>query len=58
VLTPEELAREIIDALLEQRGWAMQDRNAANLSASRGVAIRTFTLKQGHGFADYLPKLG
>jgi len=56
--TPEDLARENIDALLEQRGWAVQDRNAANLSASRGVAIRTFTLKQGLGFADYLPKLG
>ena len=30
------------------------DRDEINLSAGRGVAIREFKLKQGHGFADYL----
>lgn len=25
-----------------------------NLTASRGVAVREFKLKQGHGYADYL----
>lgn len=32
----------------------MCDPNAAHISAHRGVAIREFPLKQGHGFADYL----
>src|SRR3990172_11005335 len=44
---PEQLARENIDALLEQCGWAVQDKNAANLSASRGVAVRELSFKTG-----------
>jgi hypothetical protein len=51
---PENKARENIDRLLSQAGWAVRDQSAANILASRGVAIRNFTLKQGHGFADYL----
>ncbi len=52
---PNELqARGEIDALLIAAGWAVLDANAANIHASRGVAIREFPLKQGHGFADYL----
>ncbi len=52
---PNELqARGRIDALLEAAGWAVFDANAANIHASRGVAIREFPLKSGHGFADYL----
>lgn len=38
--SPEELAREKIDALLTQCGWILQNRSTINLSASRGVAIR------------------
>ena len=45
--TPEELARENIDALLNRCGWVVQDKNAANLSASRGVALRELTFKTG-----------
>ena len=51
---PEDAAREQIDAALEQAGWVVQDADAANVHAGRGVAIREFPLKQGHGFADYL----
>jgi len=51
---PEAKAREKIDAQLEQSGWIVQDRDEINLSAGRGVAIREFRLKPGHGYADYL----
>ncbi|MEA2603261.1 MAG: type restriction enzyme subunit [Acidobacteriota bacterium] len=51
---PEERAREAIDAALTAAGWAVQDANAVNLHAGRGVAIREFPLKAGHGAADYL----
>ena len=50
---PEQEARKAIDRLLEQAGWVVCDANAANIHASRGVAIREFPLP-GHGFADYL----
>ena len=53
-MTPEEQARVSIDYLLEQAGWAVQDATALNLYASRGVAVREFALKPGHGSADYL----
>jgi hypothetical protein len=43
--SPEELAREKIDALLQQCGWTLQNRSTINLSASRGVAIREALLK-------------
>ena len=52
--TPEEQAREQIDGLLRDAGWVIQDLAQANVSAARGVAIRSFPLKTGHGFADYL----
>ena len=53
-MTPEQLARIQIDALLTSAGWAVQDADAINLSAARGVAVREFGLKPGHGAADYL----
>ena len=53
-ITPEEQARVNIDNLLEQSGWAVQDSAAVNLYASNGVAVREFSLKPGHGAADYL----
>jgi type I restriction enzyme R subunit len=49
---PEAVAREHIDAALEQAGWAVQDRDDVNLTAARGVAVREFKLADG--FADYL----
>jgi type I restriction enzyme R subunit len=51
---PEESAREQIDEALSTAGWAVQDASEVNLHAARGVAIREFPLKHGHGFADYL----
>ena len=44
---PEQLARQEIDALLAPCGWAVQDKRAVNLAASRGVAVRELTFKTG-----------
>ncbi len=51
---PEEKARQEIDRRLAAAGWVVQDRREANLHAGRGVAVREFLLKPGHGSADYL----
>ena len=53
-MKPEDTARKQIDDALERAGWVVQDANVANVHAGRGVAVREFPLKQGHGFADYL----
>lgn len=53
-MDPEREARQKIDALLAQSGWVVQDGQALNLYAARGVAVREFRLKPGHGQADYL----
>ncbi|MBU2753554.1 DEAD/DEAH box helicase family protein [Acidithiobacillus sp. CV18-2] len=53
-MKPEDNARKQIDELLRQAGWAVCDPQDAHISAHRGVAIREFPLKSGHGFADYL----
>lgn len=53
-LTPEQRARAKIDAALEAAGWVIQDRDEIDLTAARGVAIREFEMRRGHGFADYL----
>lgn len=45
--TPEQLARQDIDRLLEASGWAVQDRDRLNLSASLGVAVREFQVDAG-----------
>src|SRR5439155_10249174 len=50
--SPEELARQNIDALLKQCGWTIQNRSTINLDAARGIAIREGALKGGE--ADYL----
>ncbi len=50
----EQDARAEIDRLLNAAGWSVQDLNQANIHATRGVAIREFRLKPGHGKADYL----
>src|SRR5437867_12945501 len=51
--SPEELAREKIDPLLQQCGWVLQNRSAINLSASRGVPLRYAHLKD-RDEVDYL----
>ncbi len=53
-ITPEDRARENIDHLLQAAGWIVQHKKETNLSAGRGVAVREFPLKSGHGEADYL----
>ena len=53
-MDPEQQARKIIDDNLAAAGWAVQDRDAMNLYAADGVAIREFPLAAGHGEADYL----
>ncbi len=50
--TPEQQARETIDAMLAAAGWVVQDIKELNLSASRGVAIRE--LQSMGGPADYI----
>ena len=52
--TPEKQARQRIDAALNEAGWQVQSRDAVNLQAGRGVAVREFRLKPGHGYADYM----
>ena len=53
-ITPEDRARQNIDQLLAAAGWIIQNRDAANITAGRGVAVREFPMKKGHGEADYL----
>lgn len=48
--SPEKQARKNIDRMLAKSGWAVRDQNNAHISAYQGLAIRNFTLKQGHGF--------
>ncbi len=51
---PEQLARQDIDRQLAAAGWVVQDPDAADLHAGRGIAVREFPLAKGHGKADYL----
>ena len=51
--SPEELAREKIDALLTQCGWILQNRSTIDLSAGRGIAIQEALLKD-RAEVDYL----
>src|SRR5947207_14692890 len=51
--SPEELARQNIDALLKQCGWVVQKRSEINMSTSRGIAITEGLLKGGDE-VDYL----
>jgi len=53
-MSPEQQARGTIDQLLTAAGWHVCDASEVNIRAARGVAIREFPLKSGHGFADYL----
>jgi type I restriction enzyme R subunit len=50
--TPEQQAREAIDALLSAAGWAVQDMADFNRHAAPGVAVREFQLPGGP--CDYL----
>ncbi|MBK8228409.1 MAG: DEAD/DEAH box helicase family protein [Flavobacteriales bacterium] len=50
--TPEQLARERIDAMLAASGWTVQDKKALKPSASLGVAVREYDTDVGP--ADYI----
>lgn len=52
-LTPEQRARDQIDAQRHAAGWLVQDAGAANLATGRGIALREFPLARGYGTADY-----
>jgi len=41
--TPEERAREIIDARLEESGWSVQSRDAVNITPGRVVIVHKST---------------
>ncbi len=40
--TPEQIARDQIDALLEAAGWVVQSKNKADIHAGLGVAVREY----------------
>ena len=46
-MTPEEKAREEIDAMLRASGWTVQTKDKLNLSASRGVAVCELSFATG-----------
>lgn len=50
--TPEAKAREVIDRLLTDAGWTVQDYGKHDLNAGRGVAVCYYPLSTGD--ADYL----
>jgi len=47
MLTLEDKARQQIDRLFTQAGWAVRNQSDANVLAYRGMAIRNLILKQG-----------
>ncbi|MDD2709866.1 MAG: type I restriction-modification enzyme R subunit C-terminal domain-containing protein [Verrucomicrobiae bacterium] len=46
-MTPEEKARQEIDAMLTASGWVIQAKDKINLSAARGVAICELSFASG-----------
>ena len=53
-LTAEGHARVEVDRRLNAAGWVVQDRKDLNLWAGQGIAVREFTMSEGHGQTDYL----
>ena len=51
-LTPEQKAREKIDAMLLDAGWSVQDKAKLDFGASRGIAVREYPTDVGP--ADYV----
>lgn len=51
MLTPEQHARQLIDAQLSAAGWAVQDYKQLNLGAGMGIAVREYPTASGP--ADY-----
>src|SRR5947208_15828131 len=51
--SPEELARQKVDKLLNECSWILQNRSTINLSPGQGIAIREALLKD-RDEVDYL----
>lgn len=49
---PEQIARDLIDKMLENAGWLVQNKSTMNISAGRGVAVREWPTDTGP--MDYL----
>ena len=49
--TPEQAARDNIDSMLSQAGWAIQDKKKIDFSAASGIAVREYPTDAGP--ADY-----
>ncbi|MDC6353276.1 MULTISPECIES: type I restriction-modification enzyme R subunit C-terminal domain-containing protein [unclassified Robiginitalea] len=49
---PEQIARDNIDKMLAEAGWAVQSKKEVDLSASKGVAVREY--QTDVGLADYV----
>lgn len=49
---PEQIARDRIDEMLRQGGWAVQSKDKINFNASKGIAVREYTTSVGP--ADYV----
>lgn len=50
--TPEQKARDTIDAMLQAAGWLVQTQKTINLAANLGVAVTEMATDAG--FADYV----
>ena len=50
--TPEQKARDKIDAILEQAGWLVQDKQKIDFSADFGIAVREYQTDTGP--SDYV----
>ncbi len=50
--TPEQKARDTIDAMLTEAGWIVQSKAKVNLSAAKGVAVQEYQTDKGP--ADYV----
>ena len=46
-VTPEQKARILIDAMLKECGWDVQDKAAVDLGAKKGVAVREYLTDVG-----------
>ena len=50
--TPEQRARDKIDAMLDQAGWKVQSKNKLDFSAGPGISVREYQTDVGP--ADYV----
>ena len=50
--TPEQAVRDIIDKMLSQAGWLVQDKKTIDFSAGLGIAVREYQTDVGP--ADYV----